>query len=99
MKFQFINIGKPHDDNLKKAIEDFREDRDNTLEELKKSTIPTLLIMGDHDICFHLKDWYPLIGDLESTQIIVMPRAGHAPHHQYPDLVANYITSFIHAWK
>jgi len=23
MKFQFINIGKPHDDNLKKAIEDF----------------------------------------------------------------------------
>ncbi len=23
MKFQFINIGKPHDDNLKSAIEDF----------------------------------------------------------------------------
>jgi pimeloyl-ACP methyl ester carboxylesterase len=81
--------------NQKKAIEDFREDKYNTLEELKKSTIPTLLIMGDHDIGIHLKDWYPLIGDLESTQIIVMPRAGHAPHHQYPALVAKYITDFI----
>jgi pimeloyl-ACP methyl ester carboxylesterase len=32
-------------------------------------------------------------------QVIVLPRAGHAPHHQYPDLVANYITGFIHGWK
>jgi pimeloyl-ACP methyl ester carboxylesterase len=73
-------------DNQKKAIEDFREDKYNTLEELRKSTVPTLLIMGDHDIGFHLKDWYPLIGELESTQVIVMPSAGHAPQHQYPDL-------------
>jgi pimeloyl-ACP methyl ester carboxylesterase len=82
-------------DNQKKAIEDFREDKYNTLEELRKSTVPTLLIMGDHDIGFHLKDWYPLIGELESTQVIVMPSAGHAPQHQYPDLVAKYITAFI----
>jgi pimeloyl-ACP methyl ester carboxylesterase len=81
--------------NQKKAIEDFREDKYNTLEELKKSIIPTLIIMGDHDIGFHLEDWYPLIGDLESTQVIVLPRAGHAPQHQYPDLVAKYITAFI----
>jgi pimeloyl-ACP methyl ester carboxylesterase len=71
---------------IKKAIEDLREDKYNTLEELSKSTVPTLLIMGDHDIGFHLKDWYPLIGELESTQVIVMPSAGHAPQHQYPDL-------------
>jgi hypothetical protein len=32
---------------------------------------PTLLIMGDHEIGFHVEDWYPLIGDLESTQVIV----------------------------
>jgi pimeloyl-ACP methyl ester carboxylesterase len=81
--------------NQKKAIEDFRDDKYNTLEELKKSTIPILVIMGDHDIGWHVEDWYPLIGDLESTQVIVMPRAGHAPHHQYPDLVAKYITAFI----
>ena len=59
-------------DNQRIAIGDFREDKYNSLEELKKSTIPTLLIMGDHDISFHVEDWYPLIGDLESTQVIVL---------------------------
>lgn len=29
MKFQFINIGKPHDQNLKQAIEDFTKRIDN----------------------------------------------------------------------
>ena len=91
-----IPVSKECWDNQRKAIEDFREDKYNTLEELKKSTIPTLLIMGDHDIAFRVKDWYPLIGDLESIQVIVMPRAGHGPQHQYPDLVAKYITDFIH---
>jgi pimeloyl-ACP methyl ester carboxylesterase len=91
-----IPVSKECWDNQRKAIEDFREDKYNALEELKKSTIPTLIIMGDHDIGFHVEDWYPLIGDLESTQLIVLPRAGHAPQHQYPDLVTKYITSFIH---
>lgn len=91
-----IPVSKECWDNQRKAIEDFREDKYNTLEELKKSTIPTLLIMGDHDIAFRVEDWYPLIGDLESIQVIVMPRAGHGPQHQYPDLVAKYITDFIH---
>jgi pimeloyl-ACP methyl ester carboxylesterase len=90
-----IPVSKDCWDNQRKAIDDFREDGYNTLEELKKSTIPILLIMGDHDIGWRVEDWYPLIGDLESTQVIVMPRAGHAPHHQYPDLVAKYITAFI----
>jgi hypothetical protein len=51
--------------------------------------------MGDHDIGWRVEDWYPLIGGLESTQVIVMSRGGHAPHHQYPDLAAKYISAFI----
>jgi pimeloyl-ACP methyl ester carboxylesterase len=94
-----IPVSKECWDNQRKAIEDFREDKYNALEELKKSTVPTLVIMGDHDIGFHVEDWYPLIGGLESTQLIVLPRAGHAPQHQYPELVAKYITSLIHEWK
>ena len=81
--------------NQRKAIEDFREDKDDVLIKLKASKIPILVLMGDHDICFHVEDWYPLIGKLPSIQLIVMPQAGHAVQHQYPDLVANYITSFI----
>jgi predicted acyl esterase len=62
-----IPVSKECWDNQRKAIEDFREDKYNALEELKKSTVPTLVIMGDHDIGFHVEDWYPLIGGLKST--------------------------------
>jgi hypothetical protein len=31
----------------------------------------------------------------ESAQFIVMPQADHGPQHQYPDLAAKYITTFI----
>ena len=79
----------------RKAIEDFREDKHGNLENLKKSEIPILVFMGDHDICFHVEDWYPLIGKLRSIQLIVMPLAGHAVQHQYPELAAKYITEFI----
>ena len=36
-----------------------------------------------------------MIGELSSIQLIVMPQAGHGVHHQYPDLAAKYITSFV----
>lgn len=79
----------------RKAIEDFREDKHGNLENLKESKIPILVFMGDHDICFHVEDWYSLVGKLPSIQLIVMPQAGHAVQHQYPELAAKYITEFI----
>ena len=60
--------------NQRKAIEDFREDKYDILGGLKRSKTPTLILMGDHDICFHVSDWIPLIGKLSSIQLIVMPR-------------------------
>ena len=45
--------------------------------------------------CFHVEDWYSLVGKLPSIQLIVMPQAGHAVQHQYPELPAKYITEFI----
>jgi hypothetical protein len=41
-----IPVSKDCWDNQRKAIDDFREDKYNALEELKKSTIPTLLYNG-----------------------------------------------------
>ena len=88
-------VSKECYDNQRKAIEDFREDKYDTLGKLKESKIPILVLMGDHDICFHVEDWYPLVGKLPSIQLIVMPQAGHGVQHQYPDLAAKYITTFI----
>ena len=81
--------------NQQKAIDEFREDKNGTLAKLESSKIPILVIMGDHDIGFPVEDWFRLVGKLPSTQLIVMPQAGHGPQHQYPDLAAKYIASFI----
>lgn len=81
--------------NQRKVIEDFREDKYDILGKLKVSKIPILVLMGDHDICFHVEDWYPIVGKLPLIQLIVMPQAGHAVQHQYPELAANYIAAFI----
>ena len=81
--------------NQGKAIEDFRDDKHDILGKLNASKIPTLVLMGDHDICFHVEDWYNIIGKLPLIQLIVLPQAGHAVQHQYPNLTAKYITAFI----
>ncbi len=81
--------------NQQKAIDEFREDKNGALAKLESSKIPILVFMGDHDIGFPVEDWYRLVGKLPSTQLIVMPQAGHGPQHQYPDLAVKYIASFI----
>jgi pimeloyl-ACP methyl ester carboxylesterase len=105
-KFSFGRIAKRTEDldspvskecysNQQKAIDQFREDKNGTLAKLQSSKIPILVFMGDHDIGFPIQDWYPLVGKLPSTQLIVMPQSGHGPQHQYPYLAAKYIASFI----
>lgn len=71
------------------------EDKDGFREMLKTTKTPILVISGDHDISFAVENWYPLTRMLPTTQFIVFPKTGHAPHHQYPEMVANYIESFL----
>ena len=72
--------------NQQKAIENFREEKYDVLEKLESSKIPILVLMGDYDVGFSVEDWYSLVGKLLSTQLIVLPQAGHGPQHQYPYL-------------
>lgn len=71
------------------------EDKLGLREMLKKTNIPILVISGDHDISFAVENWFPLIRQLLTTQIIILPQTGHAPQHQFPSLVANYIECFL----
>lgn len=71
------------------------EDPLNFREKFKTTTIPILIICGDHDIAFDIKNWYPLIGEMSTGQLIVFPQTGHAPQHEHVELVVNYIESFL----
>jgi pimeloyl-ACP methyl ester carboxylesterase len=74
---------------------DFAADSAGTRNKIIKNERPILLLMGDHDICFPVENWYELNRQLTNLQIIVMPQAGHGPQHQYPDLCAAYIIQFL----
>lgn len=61
---------------------------------LARAGIPILVIAGDHEIIFPTPNWYPLVRDWESLHLLILPRMGHGPHHEAPELVADLITSF-----
>lgn len=70
---------------------------DAVLEALKTTTTttPILHVGGDHDIIFPVENWYALNQQLPTTQLLTFPHAGHGPHHQHPEAVAEYIGSFV----
>lgn len=73
----------------------FREDKEGYREMLKKTKTPILIISGDHDISFAVENWFPLVRQLPTAQLIVLPLTGHGPQHQHPELVVEYIKNFI----
>lgn len=75
--------------------EDFVKDPYHAREKLTTTSIPILVISGDHEICFPPENWFELNRKLPTTQVVVIPRTGHAPHHQYPEMVTSYIHTFL----
>lgn len=90
---------KPHNDLADENAEDLFTDRYNLRNKLKATTTPILVISGDHDLVFPVENWHSLTKELPSMQLIVFPQAGHGPHHQFPETVAEHITTFIHNTK
>jgi pimeloyl-ACP methyl ester carboxylesterase len=78
-----------------KGGEDYVKDPYNAREMLTTTNIPILVISGDHEICFPPENWFELNRKLPTTQVVIIPRAGHGPQHQFPEMVAAYIHAFI----
>ncbi|NUY81978.1 alpha/beta hydrolase [Flavobacterium sp. MAH-1] len=72
-----------------------RAESDPTRAKFIATKKPVLTISGDHDISFPVENWFKLLRQLSTTEHIVFPHTGHAPQHQYPELTAEYITSFL----
>jgi pimeloyl-ACP methyl ester carboxylesterase len=81
------------------GVGDFENDAYGAKEKLTQTNLPILVISADHEICFPPENWFALNRQLPTTQIIVIPRTGHGVQHEYPELVAKYITDFIEHLK
>ncbi|HEU6442184.1 MAG TPA: alpha/beta hydrolase [Microvirga sp.] len=65
------------------------------LEALKATTIPILHVGGDHDIIFPVENWYALNQQMRMLHLVTFPQSGHGPQHQYPQMSADVIASFV----
>lgn len=79
------------------AAQKFHEDKEGVREALTKSNVPMLIICGDNDPGTPADNWFPLVRKIPRAQLLVMPRTGHGPHHQFPELSADYIHAFLKA--
>jgi pimeloyl-ACP methyl ester carboxylesterase len=56
---------------------------------------PTLIVSGDNDPFFPVKNQWLLLREIPNAQLAVYPLAGHAPHHQHPTEVAAQVEHFL----
>jgi len=78
-----------------KASGTFNADKYNAREKLKSTTTPLLVISGDHDLVCPVENWYALNRQLPTLHLVVLPRSGHGPQHEFPEAVAGYIATFL----
>lgn len=73
----------------------FHEDATGRREKLTRVELPILVIAGDHDTSTAGQNWFPLIGSMRNARFVFYSQTGHAPHHQYPDEVAEVVLDFL----
>lgn len=73
----------------------FHEDRAGRRAQLQRTTLPILVLSGDHDTSTAGQNWFPLIGAMHDTQFVFLSDTGHAPQHQHPARVADTILRFL----
>ncbi|SOZ39152.1 alpha/beta fold hydrolase [Cupriavidus neocaledonicus] len=78
-----------------KAAEGFRNDEERRRERMEQVDLPILVIAGDHDTSTAGQNWFPLIGKMRQAQFIFFSETGHAPQHQHPALISDYIHDFL----
>ncbi|RKE36978.1 pimeloyl-ACP methyl ester carboxylesterase [Paraburkholderia sp. BL23I1N1] len=69
-------------------------DRGGYRDTLASTSIPILVISGDHEIVFPVQNWFAVIPAWRTLHLVVIPQAGHGPHHQEPQFCADLIASF-----
>ncbi|MEM7731013.1 MAG: alpha/beta hydrolase [Pseudomonadota bacterium] len=68
---------------------------DGAFERLAAIETPTLIVAGDRDPFFPVLGAFLLNREIPDTRLAVYPMAGHAPHHQWPEHVAQIIDDFL----
>jgi pimeloyl-ACP methyl ester carboxylesterase len=76
-------------------ILDYAGGKTGHFSELAKLDHPTLIVSGDLDPFFPVKNQWLLYREIRNSQLAIYPLAGHAPHHQHPHEITEQIEYFL----
>ncbi len=77
------------------AMQILPADLDQFASDLRTIEVRTLIIWGDHDWVVPLSVGERLHGNLENSEIRVIPNCGHIPQEEQPQVTANLITAYL----
>jgi pimeloyl-ACP methyl ester carboxylesterase len=81
--------------SIQKKLNDLMEKYPTfTTEQLKQIKVPTLIIIGDHDL-INPKHTISLFENLPHSQLFVVPGASHAVPREQPDLINSEVIKFL----
>ncbi len=69
----------------------------NVLDRLHELTLPALVIWGERDALLRHQDVSGWIGRLPNARLLTIPRCGHMPNLERPDLVSAAVIDFLAA--
>lgn len=81
------------------AIQAFMGGETGHFARLGELSQPSLVVSGDRDPFFPMKNVWLLYRELPQARLSVFPNAGHAPHHQHPAEVASLVGEFLGAGR
>ena len=80
---------------MRQLTADFMNGKTGHYGRLRDLRQPVLIVSGDRDPFFPVKNQWLLYRELPNAQLAVYANAGHAPHHQHPVAVAAQIEYFL----
>ena len=85
---------------MRQLTADFMNGKTGHFSRLRDLRQPVLIVSGDRDPFFPVKNQWLLYRELPNAQLAVYANAGHAPHHQHPFEVAAQIEYFlVTSWR
>lgn len=77
------------------ALKGYTDDAYGTTQKMMETKIPILVLAGEDDVSFPVKDWFDRNGKFPTVNLTVLSQTGHGPQHQYPEYSAKLINDFV----
>jgi 3-oxoadipate enol-lactonase len=79
--------------------EEIPSDQMKIIDLAESISCPTLIVGGDNDPVFPIRRALELWEKITGSELFILPRAGHFPHHTMPHVFNEVLLRFLHRWS